>query len=270
MEKETRLREIVRAFDRVAVAYSGGVDSAVLLAVCAEELRDRVVAITAVSASLAREERDGARALARSLGVEHVEVETREMEDPDYARNEPDRCYHCKRAVFSAMAEALGDDEPRTILHGANSDDAGDYRPGSRAAEERGVRAPLAEAGLSKDDVRVLARRMGLPVWDKPAAPCLASRIPYGTPVTPEALRRIEDAERFLREEAGFTVLRVRHHGDLARIELPEDDLARALADRARIVARMREIGYTYISLDLAGFRSGSLNEVLGGDHGSR
>jgi pyridinium-3,5-biscarboxylic acid mononucleotide sulfurtransferase len=262
MNGEKRLREIVREFSRVAVAYSGGVDSAVLLAVCAEELGDRVLAITAVSGSLPKAEREGARDLARALGVEHVEVETAEMENDDYARNEPDRCYHCKHAAFAAMA-AVGGEEPRALLYGANADDVGDYRPGSRAAEECGVRAPLQEAGIGKNDVRALAHRLGLPVWDKPSAPCLASRIPYGTPVTPDALEKIEAAEVFLREEMDFAVLRVRHHGDLARIELPADDLSRALDERARIVARMRAIGYTYTSLDLEGFRSGSLNEVL-------
>jgi uncharacterized protein len=263
MTKETRLREIVRGYDRVAVAFSGGVDSAVLLRVCAEELGDRAVAVTAVSESLAREERAEARALAASIGVELVEVETRELDDPDYARNAPDRCFHCKTALFEAMERIAGERGIETLLYGANADDAGDYRPGARAADEHRVRAPLQEAGFDKEDVRELARRLGLEVWDKPAAPCLASRIPYGVPVTTEALARIEAAEGFLRHELGFEVLRVRHHDELARIELPAADLPRALENRDRIVTRLREIGYTWVTLDLGGFRSGSLNEVL-------
>jgi uncharacterized protein len=268
MSAEHRLREIVRGFDRVAVAFSGGVDSAVLLRVCADELGNRALGVIAVSESLPAAELEAARDLARGMAIELVEVETRELEDPDYARNAPDRCFHCKDALFRAMERVAAERSVTHLLYGANASDVGDHRPGAEAAAAHRVRAPLQDASMSKDDVRALARRLGLEVWDKPAAPCLASRIPYGTPVTRESLSRIEEAERFLRVDLGFPILRVRHHGDLARIELPPADLERAFASRDRITTRLREMGYTYVTLDLTGFRSGSLNEVLSGTDG--
>ncbi len=253
----------MRDLGRSAVAFSGGVDSAVLLAVCAEELGEDVIAVTAVSPSLARTELEGARDLARDLGVELVEIETREMDVAEYVRNQPDRCFHCKSTLFVAMERVARERGIETLLYGSNLSDAGDHRPGEQAATERGVRAPLREAELTKDDVREIGRRLGLSVWDKPAAPCLSSRIAYGIPVTEEALRRIEEAEGFLREVLEAPVLRVRHHGDVARIEIPRSIFSRAMAERDRIVSRLNELGYRYVTLDLAGFRSGSLNEVL-------
>jgi pyridinium-3,5-biscarboxylic acid mononucleotide sulfurtransferase len=244
------------------VCYSGGVDSALLLKVAVDVLGDGAVGLTAVSPSLAVEEREAAARLARQIGARQVEVETREMDDPGYVANSPRRCYFCKTALFveaRRQAEALG---LRTIVYGANADDAHDFRPGAQAAAEFGVRGPLAEAGFTKADVRELSRRLGLPTAEKPAQPCLASRLPYGTEVTVERLRTIDRGESALRG-LGFRELRVRHHGDVARLELPLADLPRLLDPDVReaVVAALREAGFRHVTVDLQGLRSGSLNE---------
>ena len=259
-------RAILGAMDGVVVAYSGGVDSSVLAFLAHEVLGDRALACTAVSAILPRAEREGAIELAERIGIRHRLLGTHELKDEQFVRNTPDRCYVCKGLLFAqlrAVAEAEG---LQAIVYGANTDDERDYRPGARSALEAGVRAPLAEAGLGKDEVRAVARAAGLPNADKPAAPCLASRIPYGIAVTPEALRSIERAELALRR-LGFGSLRVRHHQDVARVELPLEDLDRAAREplRSRIVAELRASGYRYVALDLAGFRSGSLNAAIDG-----
>ena len=259
-----RLRSILRTFDSVIVAYSGGADSAFLADVAHEALGGRVLAVTAVSPSLAPDEREAAARLAADRGWRHREVETFELERSEYVRNEPDRCYHCKTELFETLAGLVAAEPGTVVLVGTNLDDEGDYRPGQTAARERGVRAPLREAGLTKDAVRALSRARGLPTWNKPASACLASRIAYGVEVTPERLDRVGRAEAFLRS-LGFSQLRVRDHGDLARIEVPAEEVERLSADDVRkaVATFLRDLGFTYVTADLEGFRSGSMNAVL-------
>jgi len=255
---------LLSGWNRVAVAFSGGVDSTFLLRVARKVLGDNVVAFTSISPSLPREELDHARSLAREFGVELCELETREMEDSRYRDNTPDRCFFCKSHLFTMIIEEARKRGVEVVLDGNNRDDAGDYRPGLRASASLGVRSPLMEAGLTKQDIRNLSRQMDLKGWNRPAMPCLASRIPYYTPVTEEKLDQINLAEQFLRG-LGFDVVRVRHHGDVARIEVePEriQDLAEP-ALRARVDEKLRSLGFQFVSMDLAGFLSGRLNQGL-------
>jgi pyridinium-3,5-biscarboxylic acid mononucleotide sulfurtransferase len=260
-----RLLETLRGYGRVAVAFSGGVDSAVVARAASLALGDAAVAVTAVSDSLAQGELEEAEALALRIGIRHRVIRTEEFADPSYVRNHPDRCYFCKSELYGRLAGLLGALGVDAIASGANADDAGDHRPGMRAAAERGVRHPLQECGLGKADVRALARAWGLPTWDKPATPCLSSRIAYGEEVTPARVRMIDQAEQWLRRR-GLRLLRVRYHrGDLARIEVPVAALA-ALAGpavRDELVAAFRGFGFKFITLDLEGFRTGSLNAVI-------
>lgn len=251
----------LRRLRRVVVAYSGGVDSAFLAAVAHETLGPDSVAATAVSPSLARRERDEARALAARRGWRHLEIPTNEVDRDEYARNAPDRCYWCKTELFDVLQPVAASLGARVVV-GTNLDDLGDYRPGLTAARERDAVAPLADAGLTKSDVRALSHELGLPTADKPASPCLASRFAYGVRVTEEGLARVEAAEEHLRS-LGFSVLRVRDHGDVARVEVPAGEIERAASFAAEITAGLRAAGYRYVALDLAGFRSGALNEVL-------
>lgn len=261
---EHELTRILAGYGSVVVAYSGGVDSSYLLAVAAEVLGDRALAATAVSPSLAEAERAGAADLARSLGVRHVEVATDEAERAAYRRNDPDRCFHCKTALFDVLEPLAARFDTARIAVGTVTDDLGDHRPGQRAAAERGVRTPLADAHLSKADVRELSRRRGLPTWDKPAAACLASRVVYGLQVTPRRLSRIEQAEGWLRARLGGDAnLRVRDHGDVARVEVDRALLPQAAALGEDLAEVLIGLGWTYATLDLAGFRSGSLNAHL-------
>ncbi len=261
-ERLAVLRDLLRGTGPVVVAFSGGADSALLAWVAHDTLGpDRARAITAVSPSLAGFERDDAAALAVEWGLRWSTVDTDEMVDAAYQRNDADRCYHCKDALMRALAPVL-DDDGATVVLGVNVDDLGDHRPGQRAAEEQGARFPLVEAGLTKADVRAVSQHLGLRTWDKPAAACLASRLPYGTPVTLGTLRSVEAAEAALRD-LGFEALRVRHYGDTARIEVPVDDLARLVAVRDEVVAAVRRAGYRYVTLDLEGLRSGNLNAAL-------
>ena len=262
-DPERRLRELVRDLGRVLVAYSGGVDSATLLAVCREELgRDGARAAIADSPSLPRDELAAARRLADTLDVDLAVVATAEADDPRWAANGLDRCYHCKAELFRKLEPLAAERGVDVLVYGANASDAVDFRPGARAAARFGVRAPLAEAGLDKGAVRALARRLGLAVWDKPAAPCLASRVPYGTAIDRATLARVEGAEDHLRSVLGLRELRVRHHGAIARLEIRPEDRRTVLAARASIVERLRALGYRRVTLDLAPFLSGSLNPI--------
>lgn len=260
--KRTALSSLLRDLDGVVVAYSGGVDSSFLAAAAHAELGERSLAVTAVSPSLARRDLEEARALAGDRGWNHVEVATNEVDRDAYRRNAPDRCYWCKTELMEVL-EPIARSTGRSVVVGTNTDDLGDHRPGLRAAREHGARAPLVEAGLGKAEVRALSRAMGLPTADKPASPCLASRFAYGVAVTPQGLERVERAEEALRA-LGFEELRVRDHGDLARIEVPRPFIEAAAALSEEISSSLEALGYVYVSLDLAGFRSGAMNEVLG------
>ncbi|HZW33440.1 MAG TPA: ATP-dependent sacrificial sulfur transferase LarE [Isosphaeraceae bacterium] len=260
-----RLIETLKGYGRVAVAFSGGVDSTVVAQAARVALGDAAIAVTAVSDSLASGELEEAQELARRIGIRHRVIHTAEFADPNYLRNQPDRCYFCKSELYGRLAGMMDELGVDVIASGANTDDLGDHRPGMRAAAERGVRHPLQECGLSKADVRALARAWGLPTWDKPATPCLSSRIAYGEDVTPERVRMIDQAEQWLRHR-GLRVLRVRYHkGDLARIEVPLDDLPRLvdLQLRGELIAAFRAVGFKFVTLDLEGFRSGSFNSVI-------
>jgi len=257
-----RLRSRLEELDRVVVAFSGGADSAFLAWVAHDVLGPaRAVAVTAVSPSLLGEERADCEALAQEWGLRWRAVETFELERAAYVANDGDRCYHCKAELMDVVGP-LADAEGATVVLGTNVDDLGDHRPGQRAARERGAAFPLVDAGFSKADVRTTSKELGLRTWDKPAAACLASRVPYGTPVTFAVLDRVAHAESALRG-LGFRQLRVRHYGDVARVELEVDELALAVERREDVVAAVRGAGYRYVTLDLEGFRSGNLNGDL-------
>lgn len=260
-EKLTRLHAVIAAHESAIIAFSGGVDSTLVAAVVYDVLGDRALAVTANSPTLPKRELEESIELAARIGIQHRVVETDQLLSPDFVANEPDRCFHCKVDLYERLGPLAETEGYAVMLDGLNTDDLGDYRPGRAAAERYGVRSPLVEARLNKADVRELSKARGLPTWDKPAMACLSSRIPTGTPVTREALARIEQAEEVLRG-LGFRQLRVRDHHPVARIEVPVTDIARLVepGTREKVLAGIKAAGYPFVSLDLAGFSSGGLN----------
>jgi uncharacterized protein len=262
LEKLDALKSILMEMESVLVAYSGGVDSSLLLKVAHDVLGDRALAVLGASPTIPLYEQEDAQSLAREIGVKLVILDKHELDDPEFVENTSDRCYFCKAGICEelfAYAESHG---YGYVVDGSNADDVGDYRPGSRAAKEYGMRSPLQEIGLTKAEIRALARDMGLPNWDKPSSACLVSRIPYGEPLSQAILQQIGEAELFLRD-LGLRELRVRHHGSIARIEVPLKDFNLLFTHREQIITTLISLGYNYVTLDLAGFRSGSMNEVL-------
>jgi uncharacterized protein len=259
----TELEEILAPYGSALVAFSGGVDSSLALAVAARALpKHRVLAVTSNNETYLPSELDLARTFVESLGIEHLVVNTRELDDSNYASNPTNRCYFCKSTLYSDLAKLAEEKGYACVVDGANKDDEGDYRPGRKAARELGVVSVLSEAGMSKAEVRELARYLGLPTWDKPALACLSSRFPYGQEITPEKLSQVARAEEFLRRE-DFKQVRVRHHGEIARLEVGPGELERAFAMRERISTELLDAGFLYVTLDLAGYKSGSLNAAL-------
>ena len=264
-EKINRLVDFMKSMQHCVVAYSGGVDSAVVAKIAALVLGERAKAVMAVSPSVAAGEVESAKKLAEEIGIDFHLIHTSEMEDPRYLKNDERRCYYCKQGLYLALKEFVREFPHTTIANGTNTDDLGDYRPGLEAARELRVVSPLVEAGLNKQNVRQLAKQWNLSVWDKPATPCLSSRIAYGESVTPERLRMVDQAETYLRS-LGFRELRVRYHaGDLARIEIPQGEVSRfvTLAEDKKIANRFQDLGFRFVTLDLVGFRSGSLNSLV-------
>ncbi len=262
--KQRRLIESLRAMGRVIVAYSGGTDSAYLAWAATQALGDNALAITADSASIPESHKRDAEAFVKQFGIRHEYVETHEFDNPDYVKNDANRCFHCKDELFTVLERIAAAREVQHIVYGVNQDDLGDYRPGQRAAQLHHVEAPLVEAGLTKAEIRELSRLAGLPTWDRPAAACLSSRIPYGTPVTIQNVKTVEIGEEEIKQ-LGFRQFRTRFHGEIVRIEIAPDELPRALdLDMTRkLTAIFKRLGYKYVTLDLEGYRQGSLNEVL-------
>jgi len=261
-DKEKKLRGIISYLENVLIAYSGGVDSTVLIKISQEEIDGQITAVIVNSPTLPRSELDDARKIAAGLDIQLVEMESREMDLPDFINNTSQRCYFCKDHRYQMLRIYAKENGFEYILDGSNFDDLSDHRPGQVAAQEQGIRSPLQEAELTKTEIRNLAREMALPNWDKPSSSCLASRIPYGTVISAELLDQVDQAEIFLKE-LGFRRLRVRHHGDIARIEVPLELFDQVIQNRTAIIVELEKIGFPYITLDIKGFRSGSMNEVI-------
>lgn len=262
--KRERLEKILKDLQHVLVAYSGGTDSTFLLKVAADVLGDRVTAVTASSETYTPRELEEARQAAVTIGVPHIVVHTNELDNPHFASNPPDRCYYCKNELFTQLFAFARQKGMRYVIDGSNCDDVKDYRPGMRAAEEFGVRSPLRDAGFTKEEIRTLSKEMHLPTWDKPSLPCLATRFPYGTPITREKIMRVASAEKFL-ADLGIRQLRVRDHDTIARIEVLRVDMPIFLDEKISqlIMEKFKILGYTYVALDIQGYRMGSMNEPL-------
>lgn len=266
MEAKIRLlRQIIKEMESILIAYSGGVDSALLLKMAAEELGEKkVLAVTASSATYPHKEVEAARRIAKSLGVEHHIINTDELSNPDFVNNSPQRCYYCKQELFEKLSKLAQHHGIKYVVDGTNADDEMDFRPGTEAALEYHIRSPLKEAGLTKSEIRKLSYEKNLPTWDKPSLACLASRFPYGVKIETHSLKQVEEAESFLRKK-GFKEVRVRHHQEVARIEVGEEELQKFNSSnlRSEVNEKLKELGYVYVALDLQGYRTGSMNAVL-------
>ncbi len=258
------LKNLLKKLGSAVIAYSGGVDSTLLIKIAHDVLDGRAVAITAVSPTYPESETEDAIKFAKGIGIKHIIIQSNEMEDPNFVSNPADRCYYCKRELFTICLEYAKKEGISVILDGTNADDDYDYRPGRRAAEELKVLSPLREVGLTKDEIRTISREMGLPSWDKPSFACLSSRFPYGTKITLERLQMVGEAEEFLRS-LGFRTFRVRYHNDIARLELGREESKMILDDKTKgaIVEKLKSLGFIYVTLDLEGYRTGSMNELL-------
>jgi pyridinium-3,5-biscarboxylic acid mononucleotide sulfurtransferase len=268
LAKLENLKTIIKKTDGAVVAFSGGVDSTLLLKVAHDILGEKVLAITANSETYPKRELEAAKAFALSLGIRHIVIETLELEIDGFADNPPDRCYYCKHELFSKLTEIAKANGMEYVFDGSNYDDRNDHRPGMRAAKQLGVVSPLKQAGMTKDDIREISKEFGLSTWNKPSFACLSSRFPYGTKITPEKLVVIGEAEDFIRD-LGFTELRVRHHDNIARIEIGKADLERIIPYADKIVEKVKSLGFLYVTLDLAGFKTGSMNYTLAEDEKS-